>query len=456
MSNSENPKAILQKICSEKDPKHWAPTFTNFLLRHPLDAELAEYAKNLIFYRMLLEGSESNLSSMVSYPVSVDGASKSGFLEFESRDEVSVYLPANQVFGSTSPVRECFIKALEDWLGRDFSLSKKLEKIESLIEAYINIRSEPRQIDSHNKSNRTQKKLRVGMLPYHDTLMIPLLLEAVNESTKKFTIDFDLHYFPDVSDNLKARNLHINFLSESRIDDMPPGKFSKLREENTKIVLLTNKKSSLKDIRDFYNYQGYYVQTHALTLLKGSLTQASAINIKNITNTESATSFYEREIDVLLALAAGLFNKTIAVIPSIQGYLWSKDTGLHFEENLGGTLVHHNLDPSTSNRNGSDDKFGIMVLGDNNEANELAVHLTDMAKELHKKFTKCLREGASKDKAAALLLTPILTRYPEYSGLLTNISSQLLTRMLEVESAYADYKPDWFCNKQSCSRAVSK
>lgn len=453
MNKSENPKAILQKICREKSPEHWAPAFTNFLLRHPSDAELTEYAKNLIFHKMLLEGSESNLSSMVSYPVSVDWVAEPEFLDSkdEDRNKVSVHFSANQIFGSTSPVRECFIKALEDWLGSNFSLSDKLKKIEGLIEAYINICSEPRQIDSHDKSNRTQKKLRVGMLPYHDTLMIPLLLEAVNEFTGKFTIHFDLHYFPNVSDNLKARNLHINFLSESRLKDMPIGKFSKLREENTKIVLLKNKKSSLKDIHNFYNYQGYYGKNQALSLLKGSSRQASPINIEGIPN------FYEREIDVLLALAAGLFNKEIAVIPSIQGYLWSKDIGLHFEENLGGTLlVHHDLDSSTLNRNGSDDKFGIMVFGDNNEANELAVHLTDMAKELHKEFTKCLREGASKEKAASLLLTPILTRYPEYSGLLTNISSQLLTRMLEVESDYTNYKPDWFCNKESYSRAVSK
>ena len=158
----------------------------------------------------------------------------------------------------------------------------------------------------------------------------------------------------------------------------------------------------------------------------------------------------------MLALAAGLFNKEIAVIPSIQGYLWSKDTGLHFEENLDGTLlVHHDLDPSTSDRNASD-KFGIIVLDNNDAAKKLVVHLTDIAKDLHEEFAKRLCEGASKEKAAALLLTPILTRYPGYSGLLTNISSQLLTRMLEFESDYTNYKPDWFCNKESYSRAVSK
>ena len=303
----------------------------------------------------------------------------------------------------------------------------------------------------HDRSNRVQKTLKVGMLPYYDTLMIPLLLEAVNKFTEKFTIHFDLHYFPDVSANLADRNLSINFLSQSKLGDMRQGgEFSELRKENTKIVLLMHKKSSLKDINHYYNYQGYYGKNQALRLLKESSRQASPIN------TEGVPNFYEREIDVLLALAAGLFNKEIAVIPSIQGYLWSKDTGLHFEENLGGTLlVHHDLDPSTSDRNVSD-KFGIIVLGNNDAAKKLVVHLTDIARELHEEFAKRLRESASKEKAAALLLTPILTRYPEYSGLLTNISSQLLTRMLEVESDYTNYKPDWFCNKESYSRVVSK
>lgn len=446
MNKPENPKAILQKICREKDPEHWAPAFTNFLLRHPSDAELAEYAKNLIFHKMLLEGSESNLSSMVGYPVSVDWVNGSEFLESEYHTKALVHLPANQIFGSTNPVREYFIKALDDWLGRNFSLSDRLKKIEDLIEKYINTR--PQVMGFHDgKSNRTHKVLKVGLLPYHDTLMIPLLLEAVNESTEKFTIHFDLHYFPDVKD----RNLSINFLSESRLKDMPAGRFSKLREENTKIVLLMHKKSSLKDIKYFYNYQGYYAkyQTQTHRLFAGSQRQASPID------TESVVNFYEREIDVLLALAAGLFHKEIAVIPSIQGYLWSKDTGLHFRKNLGGTLADHEIDPSTSDKNDSD-KFGIMALGDNDEANQLVVHLTDQARDLRKEFKKCFRNGASREKAAALLLTPILTRYPKYSGLLTNISSQLLTRMLEVESAYTDYKPDWFCNKESCSRAVSK
>ena len=450
MNKSENPKAILQKICREKDPEHWVPAFTNFLLRHPSDAELAEYAKNLIFYKMLLDGSESSLSSMVSYPVSVDWLRGPRFLESKDKDrnKVLVHLSADQIFGSTNPVRECFIKTLEDWLGGDFNLSGRLKKIEGLIEAYINTRSGP--IGLHDKSNHAQKTLKVGMLPYHDTLMIPLLLEAVNESTEKFTIDFDLHYFPDVSDNLADRNLSINFLSESRLGDMPDGKFSQLRKENTKIVLLMHKKSSSEDIKHLYSYQGYYAKNQLYRVSKESQIQASSIN------TEGVANFYEREIDVLLALAAGLFNKEIAVIPSIQGYLWSKDTGLHFEENLGGTLhVHHNPDPSTSVRNDSD-KFGIMAPGNNDEANRLVVHLTDIAKELHEEFAKRLRKSASKEKAAALLLTPILTRYPEYSGLLTNISSQLLTRMLEVESDYTNYKPDWFCNKESYSRVVSK
>ena len=409
MNKLKNPKAILQKICSEKNPEHWAPAFTNFLLHHPSDTELAEYAKNLIFHKMLSEGSESNLSSMVSYPVSVDWVGEPNFLESEYHNKALVHLPANQIFGSTSPVREYFIKALQDWLGRNFRLSDKLKQIETLIEAYINTRSGP--IGLHDKSNHTQKTLKVGMLPYHDTLMIPLLLEAVNESTEKFTIHFDLHYFPDVSANLKDRNLSINFLSQSRLRDMPDGEFSELRKENTKIVLLMHNKSSLKDINHYYNYQGYYGKNQALRLLKESSRQASPIN------TEGVANFYEREIDVLLALAAGLFNKEIAVIPSIQGYLWSKDTGLHFEENLGGTLlVHHDLDPSTSVRNDSD-KFGIMALGNNDAAKKLVVYLAVIAEELRKEFTECLlREGASKEKAAALLLTPILTRYPEYSG----------------------------------------
>ena len=371
------------------------------------------------------------------------------FLESKYHNEALVHLPANQIFGSTNPVRKCFIEALKDWLGSNFSLSDKLKQIEDLIEAYINTR--PTVVGLHaNKSNRTQKTLKVGMLPYHDTLMIPLLLEAVNESTEKFTIHFDLHYFPDVSANLKARNLSINFLSESMLRDMPDSSFFPLRKENTKIVLLMHKKSSSNDIKHFYNYQGYYAN-QALALSTGSLRQASPIN------TESIPDFYEREIDVLLALAAGLFNKEIAVVPSIQGYLWSKDAGLHLGENLGGTLVDHNynLNPSTANRNDSD-KFGIIAPGNDHEANELVVHLTRMTKDLHKEFTERLRKGASKEKAAALLLTPILTRYPEYSGLLTNISSQLLTRMLEVESDYTNYKPDWFCDKESCSRAVSK
>ena len=448
MNESENHKAILQKICSEKAPEHWAPAFTNFLLRHPSDAELAEYAKNLIFHKMLGEGSESNLSSMVSYPVSVDWVGGEDFLESEYHNKALVHLPADQIFGSTNPVREDFITALGDWLGKDFSLSEKLKKIEGSIEKYINTRSTVVGLHA-DRSSRTQKELKVGMLPYHDTLMIPLLLEALNKATKKFTIYFDLHYFPDVNDNLKDRNLSINFLSESRIKNMPGGAFSKLREENTKIVLLTHNKSSLEDINHFYNYQGYYAQNQAHTLVKSSSRQASPIRIENVEN------FYEREIDVLLALAAGLFNKEIAVIPSIQGYLWSKDTGLHFINNLGGTLHHHSVNPSTSNRNGSD-KFGIMVTGDVDESRRLVVHLTDAAEELHKAFAKRLHEGASKEKAAALLLTPILTRYPEYSGLLTNISSQLLTRMLEVESDYTNYKPDWFCNKESYSRAIIK
>lgn len=451
MSKSENPKAILQKICSEKVPEHWSPAFTNFLLCHLSDAELAEYAKNLIFHKMLREGSESNLSSMVSYPVSVDWLKGPEFLESRDKDrnKVLVHLSADQIFGSTNPVRKFFIKTLENWLGRDFNLPSRLKKIEGLIEAYID--TGPKVTNLHDdKSNRTQKKLRVGMLPYHDTLMIPLLLEAVNVSTEKFTIDFDLHYFPDVSDNLAARNLSINFLSESRLRDMPDGKFSQLREENTKTVLLMHKKSSSEDIKHLYSYQGYYAKNQLYRVSRESQIQASSIN------TEGVANFYEREIDVLLALAAGLFNKEIAVIPSIQGYLWSKDTGLHFEKNLGGTLlVHHNPDPSTSVRSDSD-KFGIMAPGNNDEANKLVVLLTDIAKELHEEFAKRLREGASKEKAAALLLTPILTRYPKYSGLLTNISSQLLTRMLEVESDYTNYKPDWFCNKEPYSRAVSK
>lgn len=448
MNKSENPKAILQKICSEKDPEHWAPAFTNFLLRYPSDPELAEYAKNLIFHKMLREGSESNLSSMISYPVSLDWLAEPEFLESNYHNKTLVHLPANQIFGSANPVRKRFVETLKVWLGENFNLSDRLKQIEGLIEAHIDTRSQV--IGLNDKSNRPQKKLKVGMLPYHDTLMIPLLLEAVNQSTKKFTIDFDLHYFPDVSNNLKDRNLSINFLSESRRKDMPDGKFSKLREENTKIVLLRHEKSSLIDIKQYYNYQGYYGKNQALTILKESSRQVSPINTKDIPN------FYEREIDVLLALAAGLFNKEIAVIPSIQGYLWSKDTGLHFEKNLGGTLlVHHDLDSSTSDRNGSD-KFGIMVIGDDDEANELVFRLTDIAKESHEAFAKRLHEGASKEEAAALLLTPILTRYPKYSGLLTNISSQLLTRMLEVESDYTNYKPDWFCNKESYSRVVSK
>ena len=450
MSKSENPKAILQKICSEKVPEHWAPAFTNFLLRHSSDAELAEYAKNLIFHKMLCEGSESNLSSMLSCPVSVDWVEGEEFLESEYHNKALVYLPANQIFGGTNPIRECFIQALADWLGRDFSLSDKLKEIENLIEAYINTCSALSLVDSHDKSNRTPKKLSVGMLPYHDTLMIPLLLEAVHKSTGKFTINFDLHYFPDVSNKLKEKKLHIYFLSESRLGlrDIPDGEFFKLREENTKIVLLAHEKSSLKDINHFYNYQGYYGNA-AHSLHSGSTRLVPPIN------TESVKNFYEREIDVLLALAAGLFNKETAVIPSIQGYLWSKDTGLHSKKSLGGTLFHHIIDPSTSDGNDSD-KFGIMVRGNNDEAKELVVRLTGIAKELHEAFAKRLREGASKEKAAALLLTPILTRYPEHSGLLTNISSQLLTRMLEVESDYTNYEPDWFCNKEFYSSAVSK
>ena len=450
MNETKNPKAILQRICSEKDPEHWAPAFTNFLLNHPFDAELAEYAKNLIFHKMLDEGSESNLSSMISYPVSVDWIGQPEFLDSKyPPNKALVHLSANQIFGSINPIRECFIKALEDLLGRNFNLSGKLEKIEDLIKTYIDTR--PEVFPYEAKANYAQKalKLKVAVLPYHDTLMIPLLLEAVNVSTKKFTIDFDLHHFPDVSDNLVGRNLSISFLSQSRRKDMPDGEFLELREENTKIVLLMHKKSSLKDVSNYYNYQGYYGENQALSLLKDSSKQASPIITKGVPN------FYEREIDVLLALAAGLFNKGIAVIPSIQGYLWSKDTGLHFRDESNGTLRDHSINPSTSNKNDSD-KFGIMVLGDNQEAKKLAVHLTDTAKELHEKFTKCLHEDASKEKAAALLLTPILTRYPKYLGLLTNISSQLLTRMLEVKLDYTEYQPDWLCNKESRSKAANK
>ena len=448
MSDPENPKAILQRICSEKDPEHWAPAFTNFLLNHPSDTELAEYAKNLIFHEMLREGSESNLSSMISYPVSVDWVRDTGFLESEYHRKALVHLPANQIFGSTHPVRECFIKALEGWLGENFGLSKQLEKTEDFIEKYINT---PQKVANLRDSaaDFTQKVLKVAMLPYHDTLMIPMLLEAVNKSTEKFKIDFNLHYFPDVSNNLAARRLHINFLSESKRVVLPSHEFSTLREENTEIVLLRHKKSEdLKNIKHFYNYQGYYGNA-ALRLAEGSSAQAAPIL------TEDAPNFYEREIDVLLALAAGLFNKEIAVIPSIQGYLWSKDTGLHFREDLGGTLCHDSINSSTSNKNDTD-KFGIAALGDNEEAKNLAFHLAQTAEDLRKEFTKCLHEGASKEKAAALLLTPILTRYPKYSGLLTNISSQLLTRMLEVESDYTKYQPDWLCNKESRPKAASK
>ena len=452
MNDSANPKAILQKICCEKDPKHWAPAFTSILLNHPSDPELAEYAKNLIFHKMLREGSESNLSSMISYPISVDWLKGPEFLESKYHKKALVHLPANRIFGSTNPVRECFTQALGDWLGKNFNLSKDLERTKDYIEKYINPFAKcnnPSNENVHpiNKAPKTQ--LKVAMLPYHDTLIIPMLLEAVNQYTKKFTIGFDLHYFPDVSDKLEDKSLDIKFLSESRRRHMLNGTFRELRKENTEMVLLWHKKSEgVGDISHFYNYQGYYVN-QAVALDEGSQKQISPINTKNI------PKFYEREIDVLLALAAGLFSKEVAVVPSIQGYLWSKDTGLHCVDNLGGTLCDHRHNPPTSNKNGSD-KFGIMAIGNTHEANNLAGHLQTMAEELHDKFKERLREGAPKEKAAALLLTPILTQYPKYSGLLTNISSELLTRMLEVESDYTEYQPDWLCNQESRSKAESK